>query len=93
VNEFGQIADDLTTLEMRVEQMLGRQHAKALKAALQRAFVEACKASRAQRLEDDEAQASEGSRGGSGQGSNSSVRRAPSRKKQSLEMRSAEVRA
>ena len=53
VNEFGHIADDLTSLEMKVERMLDRAHAKALKAALQRAFVEACKASRAQRLEDE----------------------------------------
>ena len=53
MNEFGHIADDLTSLEMKVERMLDRAHAKALKAALQRAFVEACKASRAQRLEEE----------------------------------------
>lgn len=53
VNQFGHIADDLTSLEMKVEGMLDRAHAKALKAALQRAFVEACKASRAQRLEEE----------------------------------------
>ena len=53
MNEFGHIADDLTSLEMKVERMLDHAHAKALKAALQRAFVEACKASRAQRLEEE----------------------------------------
>jgi hypothetical protein len=53
VNEFGHIADDLTALDMKVERMLDRAHAKALKAALQRAFVEACKASRAQRLAEE----------------------------------------
>lgn len=53
MNEFGRIADDLTALEIRVEGMLDHVHAKALRTALQRAFVEACKASRAQRLEEE----------------------------------------
>lgn|GEM_PF-3256465 len=53
MNEFGRIADDLTSLEMRLEGMFDSTQAKPLKAALQRAFIEACKASRAQRLEDE----------------------------------------
>ena len=53
MNEFGHIADDLTSLEMRLERMFDSTQAKPLKAALQRAFIEACKASRAQRLEDE----------------------------------------
>ena len=50
MNHFGHMADDLTSLEMSIDKMLDLPHAKQLKAALQRAFVEACKASRAQRL-------------------------------------------
>ncbi len=50
MNHFGHMADDLTSLEMSIDKMLDLPHAKTLKAALQRAFVEACKASRAQRL-------------------------------------------
>lgn len=92
MNEFAHIADDLTTLEMRVERMLSRQHAKALKAALQRAFVEACKASRAQRLEE-EGQIPEGSDGSGQDRRKLAARRPRFRKKQSGETRSAEMRA
>ncbi|MET0545703.1 MAG: hypothetical protein ABWZ40_05275 [Caulobacterales bacterium] len=50
MNYFGHMADDLTAMEMAIDLYGDIPNAKALKAALQRAFVEACKASRAQRL-------------------------------------------
>jgi hypothetical protein len=54
MNHFGRMADDLTSLEMSLDGMTDLPHAKALKAALQRAFIEACKASRAHRLSEEQ---------------------------------------
>ncbi len=97
MNEFGHIADDLTSLEMKVERMLDKAHSKPLKAALQRAFIEACKASRAQRLDE------EGSAPASGAPSTSStahkgrkantVRVAVQKKRSASMLRAAEMRA
>lgn len=93
MNEFGHIADDLTSLEMRVERMLGRTHAKALQSALQRAFVEACKASRAQRLEDEGSPPSNGS-GATENGRKTNSGRLTAQNKQPvIPARSAEVGA
>jgi hypothetical protein len=95
VNEFGHIADDLTSLEMRVERMLDRAHAKALKAALQRAYVEACKASRAQRLEDEGGGPVPGapSKGPQNGRKAASGRSAVQKKQSSSELRSAQMGA
>lgn len=49
MNEFGQIADDLTFLEERLDAPDLQPYAAALKRRLHRAFVEACKACREMR--------------------------------------------
>lgn len=54
MNEFGYIADDLTFLEERLDSPDLAGYAAGLKRALQKAFIEACKASREMRLTEAE---------------------------------------
>jgi hypothetical protein len=52
MNRFGEIADELTELIEELDQPGLSRDARALKAALQRAFAKACEAERAMRLKE-----------------------------------------
>lgn len=53
MNEFGRMADDLTYMGELLDSPDLAPYAAALKRALDRAFVEACKAGRAMRLAEE----------------------------------------
>lgn len=53
MNEFGLIADDLTMLEERLESADLTKYARSLRRAVHRAYLEACKAGRAMRHDEE----------------------------------------